>query len=293
MTATAVSQYPRRILPGTASTLPWFCLWLLAVPLSLGAATTFYVDSGWNGMQSGTTLEPWKALSSSAWTAINSALASGDVTVYFSARQAASDADDIYDTNGDGAQDAIDLTPRRDSGSSILTLDGNSMYNTSETAPYWMAYSGTSKCRVRFLTAQNPSHLKHSNITLHGFHVVTTDGNKVYVEAVEGAFGSAIDYAMLVKMYEGDSGQNKSPERRYSPAVCTGSREQVITGSAQKPIVAADPARAVVAEQAIVALRAVQPIGPDAAEEAVIAPEPVERVVSLLQSCQSLIAGVI
>jgi hypothetical protein len=39
------------------------------------------------------------------------------------------------------------------------------------------------------------------------------------------------DYTMLVKMYEGDSGQNKSPERRYSLAVCTGSREQVITGN--------------------------------------------------------------
>jgi hypothetical protein len=36
---------------------------------------------------------------------------------------------------------------------------------------------------------------------------------------------------MLVKMYEGDSGSGRSPERRYSPAVCTGSREQVITGS--------------------------------------------------------------
>jgi IS1 family transposase len=60
---------------------------------------------------------------------------------------------------------------------------------------------------------------------------LTTDGHKVYLEAVEGAFGSEVDYAMLVKMYEGDSGQNKSPERRYSPAVCTGSREQVITGS--------------------------------------------------------------
>src|SRR5436309_1483408 len=60
---------------------------------------------------------------------------------------------------------------------------------------------------------------------------LTTDGHKVYLEAVEGAFGNAIDYAMLVKMYEGDSGQNKSPERRYSPAVCTGSREQTITGN--------------------------------------------------------------
>ncbi len=59
---------------------------------------------------------------------------------------------------------------------------------------------------------------------------LTTDGHKVYLEAVEGAFGSAIDYAMLVKMYEGDSGTKAPAERRYSPAVCTGSREQIITG---------------------------------------------------------------
>jgi IS1 family transposase len=60
---------------------------------------------------------------------------------------------------------------------------------------------------------------------------LTTDGHKVYLEAVEGAFGAAIDYAMLVKLYEGDSGKGQPAERRYSPAVCTGSREQVITGS--------------------------------------------------------------
>jgi IS1 family transposase len=60
---------------------------------------------------------------------------------------------------------------------------------------------------------------------------LTTDGHKVYLEAVEGAFGSAIDYAMLVKMYEGDSGKSAPAERRYSPAVCTGSRDQRITGN--------------------------------------------------------------
>jgi IS1 family transposase len=59
---------------------------------------------------------------------------------------------------------------------------------------------------------------------------LTTDGHKPYLEAVEGAFGSEIDYAMLVKMYEGDSGKNQPAERRYSPAPCTGSREQRITG---------------------------------------------------------------
>jgi IS1 family transposase len=59
---------------------------------------------------------------------------------------------------------------------------------------------------------------------------LTTDGHKVYLEAVEGAFGNAIDYAMLVKTYEGDSGKYATAERRYSPAVCTGEYKQTITG---------------------------------------------------------------
>ena len=58
---------------------------------------------------------------------------------------------------------------------------------------------------------------------------LTTDGHKVYLEAVEGAFGSEIDYAMLVKLYEGDSGQRQA-EARYSPAECLGTRKVCITG---------------------------------------------------------------
>ena len=59
---------------------------------------------------------------------------------------------------------------------------------------------------------------------------LTTDGHKVYLEAVEGAFGNAIDYAMLVKTYEGDSGKKVPAERKYSPAVCTGEFKQKIAG---------------------------------------------------------------
>jgi IS1 family transposase len=59
---------------------------------------------------------------------------------------------------------------------------------------------------------------------------LTTDGHKPYLEAVEGAFGSEIDYAMLIKMYQGDSGKNAPAERRYSPATCTGTRTQTIMG---------------------------------------------------------------
>jgi len=49
---------------------------------------------------------------------------------------------------------------------------------------------------------------------------LTIDGHKAYLEAVESAVGSDIDYAMLVKIYG-----NKQPgETRYSPADCTGSK---------------------------------------------------------------------
>lgn len=60
---------------------------------------------------------------------------------------------------------------------------------------------------------------------------LTSDGHKPYLEAVEGAFGNAIDYAMLVKTYEGDSGKRASAEQRYSPGVCTGARQVKITGN--------------------------------------------------------------
>jgi IS1 family transposase len=55
---------------------------------------------------------------------------------------------------------------------------------------------------------------------------LTTDGHRVYLQAVEDAFGSAIDYAMLVKLY----GNDGEAETRYSPAECIGCREIGITG---------------------------------------------------------------
>lgn len=55
---------------------------------------------------------------------------------------------------------------------------------------------------------------------------LTTDGHKAYLEAVEGAFGSDIDYAMLVKLY----GAAPEGEKRYSPADCIGIRKTRIEG---------------------------------------------------------------
>jgi IS1 family transposase len=55
---------------------------------------------------------------------------------------------------------------------------------------------------------------------------LTTDAHKPYLSAVEDAFGSQIDYAMLQKVYGADP-QN---EKRYSPAVCMGSKTETISG---------------------------------------------------------------
>jgi hypothetical protein len=47
-------------------------------------------------------------------------------------------------------------------------------------------------------------------------------------------FGAAIDYAMLVKTYEGDAGKRASAEQRYSPAKCTGAHQVKITGNPEE-----------------------------------------------------------
>jgi IS1 family transposase len=57
---------------------------------------------------------------------------------------------------------------------------------------------------------------------------LTSDGLKAYVEAVEGAFGADIDFAQLVKLY---GNEERGPEVRYSPPVCTGARKTRITGN--------------------------------------------------------------
>lgn len=56
---------------------------------------------------------------------------------------------------------------------------------------------------------------------------LTTDGHKMYLEAIEGAFGCDVDYAMLIKMY----GAEPPMEARYSPANCIGTQKNVIQGN--------------------------------------------------------------
>ncbi|MFL9484203.1 IS1 family transposase [Chitinophagaceae bacterium LWZ2-11] len=57
---------------------------------------------------------------------------------------------------------------------------------------------------------------------------LTTDGHHAYLEAVESAFKSEIDFAQLVKIYGGTEGNNN--EKRYSPARYTGCKKKIVSG---------------------------------------------------------------
>ena len=59
---------------------------------------------------------------------------------------------------------------------------------------------------------------------------LTTDGHRAYLDAVEGASGADIDYAMLQKIYSSDP----SGQRRYSPPVCIGTETKPIRGEPDK-----------------------------------------------------------
>jgi IS1 family transposase len=56
---------------------------------------------------------------------------------------------------------------------------------------------------------------------------LTSDGLKLYIKAVDKAFGFDVDYAMLVKVY----GIAEGAEKRYSPAVCLGCKSHAVTGN--------------------------------------------------------------
>ena len=64
---------------------------------------------------------------------------------------------------------------------------------------------------------------------LRGRIQLTTDGYGPYIDAVEKAFGGAIaiDYVMLVKIYDGKT----EGQKRYSPAAFVGAEKRRITGN--------------------------------------------------------------
>jgi IS1 family transposase len=58
---------------------------------------------------------------------------------------------------------------------------------------------------------------------------LTTDGLRLYLDAVQEAFGAdGVDYAMLIKIFGAADG--RGDERRYSPAQCVGAKKHKVDG---------------------------------------------------------------
>jgi IS1 family transposase len=55
---------------------------------------------------------------------------------------------------------------------------------------------------------------------------LTTDGHKMYLDAVPEAFGYDVDYAQLVKVF----GNDPEGQKRYSPAQCLGTKRVEVIG---------------------------------------------------------------
>ncbi len=96
----------------------------------------------------------------------------------------------------------------------------------------WVAIDAETKLVPSFMVGTRGAQTAHSFMQdlasrLKNRIQLTTDGHKVYLQAVEDAFGSQIDYAMLVKMY----GSDRDTEATYNPAEWVGSQSVAITGN--------------------------------------------------------------
>ena len=95
----------------------------------------------------------------------------------------------------------------------------------------WTAIDADTKLIPSFMLGNRDARTANTFIDdlksrLAGRVQLTTDGPKVYVEAVEGAFGAEIDYAQLVKIYG-----SAQEETRYSPAECIGCGRKRVQGN--------------------------------------------------------------
>lgn len=97
----------------------------------------------------------------------------------------------------------------------------------------WTAIDADTKLAISWLVGQRGSDYAETFIAdlasrLKGRIQLTTDGHGPYLGAVEKVFGGAIDYAMLVKVYES---QEQQGQRRYSPAQFVKADKRPVTGN--------------------------------------------------------------
>jgi len=95
----------------------------------------------------------------------------------------------------------------------------------------WTAIDADSKLMIAFHLGRRDAGAAHTFMNdvagrLANRVQLTSDGNQVYLAAVDEAFDRQIDYAMLIKKY----GESAESEKRYSPAVCVGADKTPVRG---------------------------------------------------------------
>ena len=97
----------------------------------------------------------------------------------------------------------------------------------------WTAIDADTKLIASYLVGDRSAHYAKKfidDLASRLAHRVqlTTDGYKAYLTAVESAFGSEVDYAMLDKIYNAPPNQGTT---RYSPAECCGTKKIKVNGN--------------------------------------------------------------
>uniref|UniRef100_E6PRS8 IS1 transposase n=1 Tax=mine drainage metagenome TaxID=410659 RepID=E6PRS8_9ZZZZ len=100
----------------------------------------------------------------------------------------------------------------------------------------WTALCADTKLIASFMVGKRDADYAHDFMNdlagrLANRVQLTTDGHKPYLQAVEDAFGAAIDYAMLVKHYGAGS---MTDQRRYSPSEFISAEVRPIVGDPDK-----------------------------------------------------------
>ncbi len=88
----------------------------------------------------------------------------------------------------------------------------------TKLVPSWLIGSRDAGCSYEFMNDLAGRLSNHTQLT--------TDGHKMYLEAVEAAFGGDVDFAQLQKIY----GSDPEAAKRYSPAQCIGCQTAVVSG---------------------------------------------------------------